>query len=384
MRIIKIFLLWVLVGAASLSQAHMLNMTEMRFEVAEGAPAVLRVRVDLGQSGLMNPDAYWAAVNASSAAEQDERLKPALAEMTVGLQVLVEGEPTTMFVQSYDVDAVSLEAIGNPLTPQMAEVRFGFTGPQPVYLDQVEIRVAQTLDVPWPCLVRIDSFDGLPVSRLLTAETRSSGPVVLGVDGGLSNAGPLVSLALKFQAVLPSVSWIAIGFQHIIPMGLDHIVFILGLFFLSTKLTTLIAQVTAFTAAHSLTLALATLGWVQVSPHIVEPLVAASIVYVAIDNLYAVQVARWRLAVVLIFGLLHGLGFASALDAVTLPEESMISALLFFNLGVEIGQVAVLLLAYLSVGWLRRWSFYRTRVVEPASVTIAGIGLYWLVKRLAF
>jgi hypothetical protein len=62
----------------------------------------------------------------------------------------------------------------------------------------------------------------------------------------------------------------------------------------------------------------------------------------------------------------------------------MISALLFFNLGVEIGQVAVLLLAYLSVGWLRRWSFYRTRVVEPASVTIAGIGLYWLVKRLAF
>ena len=86
----------------------------------------------------------------------------------------------------------------------------------------------------------------------------------------------------------------------------------------------------------------------------------------------------------MIFVLLHGSGFASALDAVTLPEESMISALLFFNLGVEIGQVAVLLLAYLSVGWLRRWSFYRTRVVEPASVTIAGIGLYWLVKRLAF
>lgn len=384
MRKIIIVGIWAVLCLALPAHAHMLNMTEMNLVVADDAPAVLEVRIDLGQSGLITPEAYWAAVTAGSEAAQRQLLTPALTRLTNGIEVLIEGESTTAVVQSFAIDAISLDAINNPLTPQMALVRFGFVGPQPQYLDAVEVRIADSLDVPWPCLVRIDSFEQLPVSRLLTTEIRSSGAVTLGIDGGLTGAGPLVGMALKFQALVPMVSWLAIGFQHIIPMGLDHIVFILGLFFLSTKLTSLLVQVTAFTAAHSLTLAMATLGWVSVSPSIVEPLVAASIVYVAIDNLYAERVAKWRLVIVLLFGLLHGLGFASALSAMTLPEESMITALLLFNVGVELGQISVLVLAYFSVGWLRRWSLYRSRVAEPASLTIAGIGLYWLFKRLAF
>ncbi|MEC7991369.1 MAG: HupE/UreJ family protein, partial [Pseudomonadota bacterium] len=84
------------------------------------------------------------------------------------------------------------------------------------------------------------------------------------------------------------------------------------------------------------------------------------------------------------FGLLHGLGFASALGELALPEGSELTALLFFNLGVEIGQITVLLTAYLVFGWLQRWPLYRRRVAEPASMTIAGLGLYWLIKRLAY
>ena len=160
-------------------------------------------------------------------------------------------------------------------------------------------------------------------------------------------------------------------------------VFILGLFFLSTKLASLLLQVTAFTLAHSVTLALTTLGYIAAPAHFVEPLIAASILYVAIDNLYSRKVAKWRLLVVTGFGLLHGMGFASALSELALPEDSMLPALMFFNLGVEIGQIAVLLIAYVVFGWLQNWPSYRQRVAEPASMIIAGIGLYWLIKRLA-
>ena len=194
----------------------------------------------------------------------------------------------------------------------------------------------------------------------------------------------MVTAVLRMQDWLPSITWLVVGAKHIIPMGLDHVVFILGLFFLSTKLTSLLLQVTAFTVAHSLTLGLTTLGFIAVPADIVEPLIAASILYVAIDNLYSSHVAKWRLVVVMGFGLLHGLGFASALSDLALPEGSTLIPLLLFNLGVEIGQIAVLLSAYMVFGWFQNWPAYRKRVAEPASVTIAGIGLYWLIKRLAY
>jgi hypothetical protein len=182
---------------------------------------------------------------------------------------------------------------------------------------------------------------------------------------------------------VPGLSWLAIGFQHIIPWGLDHIVFVLGLFFLSTKLSTLFYQVSCFTVAHSITLGLATLGIVSVPASIIEPLIAASIIFIAVDNLYNHFLARWRLVVVTLFGLLHGLGFASALSELMLPAENFTMALLMFNLGVEAGQITVLALAFAAVGWLRSWTAYTERVARPATMTIAGVGTYWLIKRVA-
>jgi len=144
-------------------------------------------------------------------------------------------------------------------------------------------------------------------------------------------------------------NYIPVGFDHIVPKGLDHILFVLGLFFLSTKIGPLLWQISAFTLAHTITLALAALGYVTIPGSIVEPLIALSIAYVAIENLYTDGLSRWRPAIIFGFGLLHGLGFASVLAEFGLPQGSFLPALIGFNIGVEIGQLAVIAVAYLCV-----------------------------------
>mgnify|MGYP001627967625 CR=1 FL=1 len=178
-------------------------------------------------------------------------------------------------------------------------------------------------------------------------------------------------------------SYIPVGFDHILPKGLDHILFVLGLFFLSTRLGPLLWQVTAFTAAHTVTLALGALGWVTVPGTIVEPIIAASITYVAVENILSPKMHAWRPLVVFGFGLLHGLGFASVLGEFGLPQDQFLPALLGFNIGVELGQLTVIALAFLAVGlWFRHKPFYRPFIAVPASAVIALVGAYWFVERV--
>ena len=173
-----------------------------------------------------------------------------------------------------------------------------------------------------------------------------------------------------------------LGYTHILPKGLDHILFVLGLFFLSVQLRPILIQVTAFTIAHSITLGLTMYGVVSLSPRIVEPLIACSIAYVAIENLVTTQIKPWRLALVFMFGLLHGMGFAGVLKELGLPRDEFLPALLSFNLGVEGGQLTVIGLAALMVAWFRHRAWYRPAIVVPASLAIACVGLYWTVIRL--
>ncbi|MBK8268473.1 MAG: HupE/UreJ family protein [Planctomycetes bacterium] len=184
-----------------------------------------------------------------------------------------------------------------------------------------------------------------------------------------------------------SRQFIVLGFEHILPMGLDHIAFVLSLFLLSTKLKPLIWQVTAFTVAHSITLSLAVLGVVRLSDEtnagLVEPLIALSIVYVAVENLFTAKLHAWRPIVVFLFGLLHGLGFARMLLGLGIPEGRYINALASFNIGVELGQLAVIAMALLAVGMFRQKQWYRRRVVIPMSLAISIVGAYWAVERFA-
>lgn len=178
------------------------------------------------------------------------------------------------------------------------------------------------------------------------------------------------------------LTYIVSGFEHIIPAGLDHILFVLGLFFLSLKLGALLWQVSAFTLAHTVTLALGSLGIVTIPATIVEPLIAASIVYVGVENVLSKGLTPWRPVVVFLFGLLHGLGFASVLGVVGLPPGDFVVGLIGFNIGVEFGQLAVIALAFLAVGlWFGKKPWYRARIANPASLAISAVGAWWVVER---
>jgi len=189
----------------------------------------------------------------------------------------------------------------------------------------------------------------------------------------------LSSIVLKSFNV---VEYIYQGFVHILPQGLDHILFVLALFLLATKTTTLLWQVSAFTLAHTITLALGIFGVINLSSSIVEPLIALSIAFVAIENIFQQKLTKWRLPIIFAFGLLHGLGFASVLAEVGLPESEYISSLLSFNLGVELGQLTVIALALLVTRWCSKKPWYRLYVVIPASAIISGIALYWFYERI--
>jgi hydrogenase/urease accessory protein HupE len=179
-------------------------------------------------------------------------------------------------------------------------------------------------------------------------------------------------------------NYVVVGFEHIVPKGLDHILFVVGLFLLSPRLKPLLWQVTSFTLAHSVTLALGTLGVIQISPAIVEPLIAASIVYVAVENILTDRLQRWRPLVVFCFGLLHGLGFAGVLEEIGLSPTHFVTGLIAFNVGVELGQLPVVALCFLAVGlWFQSKSWYRSGITVPASLIIALIGGYWFIERVS-
>ena len=185
------------------------------------------------------------------------------------------------------------------------------------------------------------------------------------------------------SALSTFANYVATGFAHIVPKGLDHILFVLGLFFLSPKLRPLVWQISAFTLAHTITLALATLGYVSVPAAVVEPLIAASIIYVAVENIVSDRLHAWRPVIVFAFGLLHGLGFASVLGDIGLDPQRLFVGLIAFNVGVELGQLAIIAAAYLAVGyWFNERPWYRRAIATPASLAIAAMGAFWFYERV--
>lgn len=203
----------------------------------------------------------------------------------------------------------------------------------------------------------------------LDADARSA-PVPVGAHIAMPTRGEVIR------------QYLVLGFTHIVPLGLDHILFVLGMFLLTPRVKAVLTQVTAFTVAHSITLGLTMYGLVALSPRIVEPLIALSIAWVAVENLTTTKLRPWRVAVVFAFGLLHGMGFAGVLSELGLPRAEFVPALISFNAGVECGQLLVIAAAWLLVvSWAERRAWYRPRVVVPASMAIALTGLIWTVQR---
>jgi hypothetical protein len=174
-----------------------------------------------------------------------------------------------------------------------------------------------------------------------------------------------------------------IGVSHIIPFGSDHILFIISLCLLNTKFTTILWQATAFTVAHTITLALSMLNIIVMPGIIVEPIIALSIAFVAVENLLFTELKPWRLALVFIFGLIHGMGFASVLNEIGLPPNQFLLSIVSFNIGVEIGQIIVIALVYtLLILPFRNNILFKKVIVYPLSVLIALIAFYWTFERI--
>ena len=275
-----------------------------------------------------------------------------------------------------------LRADGAPVRLELAGVSIPQVGNTAVARDSiVKLRGRLSADseiLTWtwktgfgPNVLRVDSASGEEIYTAYLQAGHTSAPVPL--------AGTLTQSTTGLF-----LDYVGIGFDHILPRGTDHILFVIGLFLLNARLSSLLWQVSSFTLAHTLTLALGIYGIVQIPATIVEPLIAASIVYVCVENLMYDHLTRWRPLVVFVFGLLHGLGFAGVLKDIGLEPDHFVTGLVAFNVGVELGQLTVIAGCFFALGlWFSRRSWYRQFITLPASLLIALIGGYWFVERIA-
>jgi hypothetical protein len=265
------------------------------------------------------------------------------------------------------LDAISVDPVANVEVVRTSTMQFsaelpdGASTVQMGWASEFGVLVLRQMDVPAP-------YDGY-----LEAGALSDQITLAGGDQ-----------ATAWEAF---VNYIPVGFDHIVPKGLDHILFVLGLFFLAARFRPLLLQVSLFTIAHTITLALAALGHTEFLDDffvgtfdiefiaIVEPLIALSIVYVAVENVFMKGISPWRPFVIFLFGLLHGLGFASVLGEFGLPESAFIPALIGFNVGVEVGQLAVISVMFLCV-----WQAVRIdRGANEANRGLAQYGTLFVV-----
>ncbi len=179
--------------------------------------------------------------------------------------------------------------------------------------------------------------------------------------------------------------YLKLGYTHILPGGADHILFVMGLCLLSTKIKTILWQATAFTVAHSITLALSMKNVFVAPSAVVEPVIALSILFVAVENMLLTELKPWRIAIVFLFGLIHGMGFASALNEIGLPNGKFYTSIIAFNAGVELGQVTIITAMFaLLIIPLRNKTWYRKTIVYGLSAVIAIIAAFWTVQRIFF
>ena len=270
-------------------------------------------------------------------------------------------------------------------------------------LSLVDLMIDQDVNPEYPRDTNLKTEVSLNQNQFTIQFATELGPVVIRQFEDISKENMIFSTYLQpgeISAELSTVSqatmsqtiieYIILGMEHIVPKGLDHILFIFGVFFFAVKLKPLLWQVTMFTLAHSLTLILASLKLVFIPASIIEPLIALSIGYVAFENIFQRQGKfhsrsnAIRYAVIFFFGLIHGLGFAFVLEDIGLPTGQLILSLLSFNIGVEIAQIGLVVLAYLLMFYPSKQPWYRKAIQIPCSLVIGLIGVYWFFERVFF
>lgn len=177
--------------------------------------------------------------------------------------------------------------------------------------------------------------------------------------------------------------YVFLGFIHVLPVGVDHIAFIICIFLVSKSWKEMLLFCTTFTLAHSITLLLAVSKLVSIPSTIVEPIIALTILYSALEAIFQQKRTPWKPFILFFFGLMHGLGFASAFSEIEMDNSAFIQRILGFNLGVELAQLTIMLSLYFTLTrYLSHKKYYHTKIVQPIATGIACLAIFWCMDRL--
>ena len=374
-RAVKVVLLVLMalysVAHVQTSVAHEIQPAVVEIEVASNGALKIKARLnleaflaDIGADHADTDDAPTAALYDALRQMEPEalarRATAATGVLTGAITLRIDDMAVPLEIANVDIPAV-----GDPSTARQSSISLKSVAP------------AGAEALVWEASGRFG------VTALRVRRGGEDRPYYGALIDANASSNP-VSLDIAAEQTLTDivVRYVVSGFDHIVPKGLDHILFVIGIFLLSPRLRPLLIQISSFTIAHSITLALGALGILSVPGAIVEPLIAASIVFIALENLMTNRLHTWRPIIIFAFGLLHGLGFASVLGEFGMPTGDFIAALLAFNVGVELGQLAVIAVCYLTVGFFfgsKPW--YRRFIVAPASIAIAAIAIFWVLDR---
>lgn len=362
----------LMLSFVNVARAHDFTITDTLCVIKSDGIYVIDMSIDVDALALgVSPslDSFYVASELEKLTPQQLEEAVAQARDTIARRVRirfdgVEATPSISFPQFQTPLATS-----SPI-PTVMGTTARLTGRIPALAKEFTFGASRAFNVVH--LTIFDQHNGAVLRQILDVSENSQ-PYLLDAASAARTSGGVTNIW----------RYLTLGFEHILPKGLDHILFVTGLFLLSVRLRPLLWQITAFTVAHSVTLALSMLDIVSAPSWIVESLIALSISYVAIENIITTELKPWRPALVFGFGLLHGMGFAGVLRELGLPKDDFVAALVSFNVGVEFGQLTVVAIAFLLVGWFRNSPRYRTFVVIPASIMISLIGLYWTFERSA-
>jgi hypothetical protein len=384
-----LFLLCALAAllAPRTAQAHGLVFT--RVEAMFGTPGVVHLTIDYDLSLVLPQPAAYYPLTQSSPETQRAAVERALPLIREALEFHAGDTRLELELQDFSLPALPESAFADPAQDKAAVLRF--TAKLPAAPAPLVMVVPYGARVHHPVLFAAGSPAAGVLARSWVEEGPSEAFAWAGLAGGTdatNHAGGVARAPSGATATSPWYvdfqTYLRLGFKHIVPDGLDHILFVLALFFLGLEWRKLITQTTVFTVAHATTLFLSRYGVISLPGRYVEPLIAFSIACIALENIRRPKLGPVRLALVFAFGLVHGLGFAGSLAEVEFPRDRFLVALLGFNLGVDFGQLCVIAVAFLVVGWFRNKPWFRTRIMIPCCAAIAAVGLFWTVQRIFF
>lgn len=311
------------------------------------------------------------------------------------VRLRVDGKLITAVCPGYVPDLLNPPKPGDPPAEILPDrLPFLLLWTLPKNTKSVEIEFALLIDVVGSGVVHANLHQG---DRTQSHFTNLGGTVAVTLRGASPAPKPTIQVTntavpLADDAVVETEARITsselnlgqlllLGFRHIVPEGLDHILFVVCLFLLAPRMKPLLIQVTAFTLAHSVTLGLAMAGIVLLPSRLVETLIALSIVVMAVENCFMREAKPWRWALVFLFGLIHGLGFAGSFSSLAMQPGDFARPLILLNVGIELGQLAVVATCAALTWWAWNKPWYNRVVVYPASIAIALLATWWTIER---